>query len=218
MDDIVIVKFSERGGHTQGDLFRFLNGKATPVASRFHMRLQIAAVRKLRNESDVLVVSNEIEDLEDVRRAHPHQFVVDAHFAFKSILVRRIPADALQEHALAGFAIPGHVGFRHSTRVQAAQQVVAVEHDRWFGILCAGTLGLLPARRVFRIRCSRLRNLGTGRGKLLSSGFIDVREFRARKLGRIDAAQLFLDPPPHFEGEVSGIRQAHPSTLRHPGE
>jgi len=88
MDDIVIVEFSQRGGHTQGDLFRFINVEATPVASRFHMCLQIATVRKLRNKSKVLVVSNEIEDLEDVRRANPHQFVVDSHFAFKSILVR----------------------------------------------------------------------------------------------------------------------------------
>src|SRR5262249_11028036 len=88
MDDIVIVKFSERGGHTQGNLFRFLNGKATPIASRFYMHLQIAIVRKLRNKSEVLIVSNEIEDLEDVRRAHPHQSVVDSHFALKSILVR----------------------------------------------------------------------------------------------------------------------------------
>ncbi len=39
MDDIVIVKFSERGGHTQSDFFRFLDGKATPVASRFYMSL-----------------------------------------------------------------------------------------------------------------------------------------------------------------------------------
>ncbi len=31
MDDIVIVKFSERGGYTQGDLFRFLNVEAMPV-------------------------------------------------------------------------------------------------------------------------------------------------------------------------------------------
>ena len=76
-----------------------------------------------------------------------------------------------------------------------------MEFDRSFGILCVGTLGLMPARRVVGVRWGRLRNLGARRGKLLSSGFIDEREVGTRKLGGIDAAQLFLDPPPHFEGK-----------------
>ena len=123
MDDVVLMKFLEGGGDTRGDLFRFGNGNTTPIASRFNMSLQIAAIGELGNECDVLIVPNEIENLKDVCRINPHQLVVDAHFAFKSSLVGRVSADALQEYALAGFAIPGHVGFGHSTRVQAAQQV-----------------------------------------------------------------------------------------------
>ena len=94
MDDVVVVEFLECSRHTQADLFRFLDGKTTPVASRFHVRLQIATIGELCNKCDVLIVPNEIQDMKNVRRLHPHQFVVDAHFALKGILVRRISADA----------------------------------------------------------------------------------------------------------------------------
>src|SRR5260370_25266466 len=106
MDDIVIEKFPKRGGNTQGNVFDLRNGEATSVGARFHMGLQIAALGELRNESDILFVSDEIENLKNVGHGGSHQFVVYAHFALQRLLVRRFSPDSLQEDALPGFAVP----------------------------------------------------------------------------------------------------------------